>query len=270
MIPRAFINEWRSNVLWQEDEQIEQDLILTRAIIQIFSDDFLRNSLAFRGGTALHKLFNLGQKRYSEDIDLVVIKEGPIGLIFDSIQKQINPWLGIPRRELKKSRANLYYKYKPENMVSESRRVKIEINTVESFHICDYERLTFNCDSQWFKGSAEVNTFNLNELLGTKLRALYQRKKGRDLFDLYFGLKNADVDATKVINIFLKYMDFSDCKVSRAQFEANMSDKIKDPVFREDISSLLVREKNFDIDQAYLDISSILFTKLPGEPWKGK
>ena len=38
--------------------------------------------------------------------------------------------------------------------------------------------------SRWFTGAAKVLTYDLDELLGTKLRALYQRKKGRDLFDL--------------------------------------------------------------------------------------
>ncbi|MGH2469017.1 MAG: nucleotidyl transferase AbiEii/AbiGii toxin family protein [Chloroflexota bacterium] len=41
--------------------------------------------------------------------------------------------------------------------------------------------------SPWFTGSADVPTFALEELLGTKLRALYQRRKGRDLFDLVLG-----------------------------------------------------------------------------------
>lgn len=52
--------------------------MIERALIEIFSDPFLNENLAFRGGTALHKLFLKPQARYSEDIDLVQIKTGPI------------------------------------------------------------------------------------------------------------------------------------------------------------------------------------------------
>ncbi len=270
MIPQYILDSWKKIVPWQSLYQIEQDLVICRALIEIFSNPILKKSLAFRGGTALHKLFLMSETRYSEDIDLVVCEEGAVGYIFDELQKNLNSWLGKPKRIFKENRANLIYRFNSEDASVIISKLKIEINTVEDFCVDGFYFIDFSHNSDWFKGSAKIKTFTLNEILATKLRALYQRKKGRDLFDLYFGLKNADVDATKLINIFLKYMDFSDCKVSRAQFELNMSEKIKDPIFRDDISSLLVREKDFDIEQAYLDISSILLAKLPGEPWKGK
>ncbi len=78
MIPERAIREWNEFVPWQSPIMVEQDLIISRALVSIFSDDFLRENLAFRGGTALHKLFLQPQPRYSEDIDLVQIKPGPI------------------------------------------------------------------------------------------------------------------------------------------------------------------------------------------------
>lgn len=68
----------KDQVAWRSDAQVEQDLIISRALVEIFSDDFLRENLAFRGGTALYKLYLTPAPRYSEDIDLVQIKEGPI------------------------------------------------------------------------------------------------------------------------------------------------------------------------------------------------
>ena len=78
MIPELYINEWHEEVPWSTPQMVEQDLIICRALISIFSDHFLRNNLAFRGGTALHKLFLSPQLRYSDDIDLVQIHPGPI------------------------------------------------------------------------------------------------------------------------------------------------------------------------------------------------
>ena len=79
MINRAAIMAWNERAPWSEPYMVEQDLIISRALVDIFSDDFLASELAFRGGTALHKLY-LGpdQPRYSEDIDLVQINPGPI------------------------------------------------------------------------------------------------------------------------------------------------------------------------------------------------
>jgi len=71
MISRRFIEEWKEKAPWPDNAQVEQDLIIERALVEIFSDDLLRIHFAFRGGTALHKLYLQPQARYSEDIDLV-------------------------------------------------------------------------------------------------------------------------------------------------------------------------------------------------------
>lgn len=76
-------------------------------------------------------------------------------------------------------------------------------------------------------------------LLGTKLRALYQRKKGRDLFDLWYAAQNKEFDAQKVIRTFKQYMKLGDFKVSRKQFEDNLQEKIKDADFIGDTAGLL-------------------------------
>lgn len=78
VIPKPYIAQWQEHAPWNQFYQVEQDLIINRALVEIFSDDFLRENLAFRGGTALHKLFLSPAPRYSEDIDLVQIKPGPI------------------------------------------------------------------------------------------------------------------------------------------------------------------------------------------------
>ena len=74
MLPRRFIEEWKEFAPWSEDAQVEQDLVIEKALLELFSDPFLQERLAFRGGTALHKIFLKPQVRYSEDIDLVQIK----------------------------------------------------------------------------------------------------------------------------------------------------------------------------------------------------
>ncbi len=71
MIPSDYITEWRAEAPWIEDSQVEQDLVISRALVEIFSHPHLSAALAFRGGTALYKLYVRPAARYSEDIDLV-------------------------------------------------------------------------------------------------------------------------------------------------------------------------------------------------------
>ena len=90
MIPRKDIIAWRSVVNWKTNDRVEQDLILSRAMVEIFSDVYLQEDLAIRGGTAIHKLFISQQARYSEDIDLVRKRIGPIKETISRLQKQLN------------------------------------------------------------------------------------------------------------------------------------------------------------------------------------
>ncbi len=89
MIPKPDIAKWQAHAPWKQFYQIEQDLVISRALIEIFSDDFLQENLAFRGGTALHKLYLNPAPRYSEDIDLVQVKPGPIKPVMQRINEVI-------------------------------------------------------------------------------------------------------------------------------------------------------------------------------------
>ncbi|OHE27195.1 MAG: hypothetical protein A3J94_10615 [Syntrophus sp. RIFOXYC2_FULL_54_9] len=93
MIPQDFISEWKKAATWTQNDHVEQDLIVCRALVEIFSHPDLADNLAFRGGTALFKL-HLPPVRYSEDIDLVQVHPGPIGAVMSALQEKLNPWLG--------------------------------------------------------------------------------------------------------------------------------------------------------------------------------
>ena len=103
MIDRASIMAWNEFVPWTDFAMVEQDLIISRALVDIFSDDFLREQLAFRGGTALHKLYLSPQIRYSEDIDLVQINPGPIKPILFRLGEVLS-WM--PDKVIKPKRHN--------------------------------------------------------------------------------------------------------------------------------------------------------------------
>ena len=270
MIPHDFITEWRQQASWTEDGQVEQDLFICRALVEIFTLDAVAKTLAFRGGTALHKLYLAPAARYSEDIDLVQVVAGPIGPVLDAMRGVLDPWLGEPKRTFKEGRVSLGYRIRSEGPPPLPMRLKIEVNSREHFTVFGLEERTFTVDSRWYAGSAAIKTYKLDELLGTKLRALYQRKKGRDLFDLWAAQADGKVDPERVVRCFLRYVDESGLRISRAEFEANFAAKLADPTFTQDVAPLLAPRVAWDVADAARFVREELLTRLPGSPWRGE
>lgn len=78
MLPRAAIVAWSATAPWPTDAQVEQDLVLSRLLVEIANDPLLAAELAFRGGTCLHKLHFDEPLRYSEDLDFVRTSQAPL------------------------------------------------------------------------------------------------------------------------------------------------------------------------------------------------
>lgn len=102
--------EWSTIVPWQQLEQIEQDLIITTALLKIYQYPILREKIAFRGGTVLNKLYFNMPTRYSEDIGLVQVTGEPIGPTIMMLREVMDSWLGTPKRELSVGNATLSYR----------------------------------------------------------------------------------------------------------------------------------------------------------------
>ncbi len=117
--------------------------------------------------------------------------------------------------------------------------MKVEINTREHFSVLGYRQEPFSVGSRWFSGSCTLRTYELEELLGSKLRALYQRRKGRDLFDLWLGLTLGKGNAIAIMKTFRKYLESEGSSVSRAEFRQNLMRKMQRPSFLSDTDTIL-------------------------------
>ena len=263
MIKERCIREWNEFVPWKDMLMVEQDLIICRALVSIFRDDFLRENLAFRGGTALHKLFLQPQPRYSEDIDLVQIKPGPIKPIMFRLGEVLD-WLPNRNTQQKKHSNKLLFRMDSEIPPIQQIRLKVEINCFEHFNVLGLYEVPFRVENSWFTGESMLNTYHLEELVGTKVRALYQRKKGRDLFDLYMALNARELDVDKVLVCYYKYIEFV---VERApsykEFVQNLEQKMQDEEFLEDVTPLLRPEVVFDPKKAYQLVYEKLIDRMP-------
>lgn len=198
MIPKASLIAWSSRAPWPSEDQIEQDLILSRLLVEIANDQLLSNELAFRGGTCLHKLHFEEPLRYSEDLDFVRTNQRPmLGKIFDAL-RSIADRVGLREHRW---------------------------------------RFPYAVDSSWWSGDAKVRTFPIEEILATKVRALCQRRKGRDLFDLWIGLDRPGVDGEEIAAGLYHYMGSR--VYSYPQLVNHFETKLDDPDFAADLVALV-------------------------------
>jgi len=263
MIPQQYITEWSEIAPWKANEQVEQDLIICRSLVELFSDDIIAEKLAFRGGTALHKLFLEPQSRYSEDIDLVQITAEPFGPLIDKIRKLLS-FLGEPKIKQKDRNTSMIFNFESEIQPVQVLKLKVETNCREHFSVFNLKEKLFEVNSQWFNGECNITTYEIEELLGTKLRALYQRKKGRDLYDLYKALKTNDsLSKEKIIQVFQHYMKHEVTGIpSKASYLKNLEDKMNDPEFLGDTTALLRPDEIYDPKEGFSLVKSELIDKM--------
>jgi len=253
MIPRASIIAWSATAPWPSEDQVEQDLILSRLLVEIASDPLLSEQLAFRGGTCLHKLHLKEPQRYSEDLDFVRTNQQPIlDEVFDRL-RAITERMGL--REHRRTfpskgsdTATMWFDADAESGAA-TIRVKIETNVAESTSYAQHLFIPFDVSSPWWSGGTEIRTFAIEEILATKVRALCQRRKGRDLFDLWVGLNLPGVDSGEVAAALAHYMQGR--VYSYPQLVGHLKTKLGDSDFAADLSGL-VRSipPNYDIAEA--------------------
>jgi predicted nucleotidyltransferase component of viral defense system len=275
MIPAMNIVAWGRTVPWAEQRQVEQDLVMARALVEIFSDEFLRTQLRFRGGTALNKLHFPKALRYSEDIDFTRTTEGKLGPVLDRLRAVLQPWMGHAHYDLGLIGPSLTFTMEAEDKASKAPiRVKIEMATRERTAYDGPHSVPFAVKNSWFTGTANIETFSKEEILATKLRALLQRDKGRDLVDLsHAHAVFDDLDHARVVTLFDNYLTAAEQAISRAEAEERMFAKLAEPSFLADVRPLLTAEEAIKFDAAaghaaFRAVFQNFIKRIPGHPWK--
>jgi predicted nucleotidyltransferase component of viral defense system len=233
MIPYDTITAWGVLHPWPTREQIEQDMLLSRAICDIYANERLAGELVLRGGTALNKLILAKPYRYSEDLDFVRTTSGGIGEIMRELTE-----LGKMAAFQVKTRIGqfpkVYWLGKAQTGID--LRIKIELNTNERSPVLPLTSVRHVIQSDWYSGEADARVFQFEEIAATKLRALYQRSKGRDLFDLWLLATEIRVDSNLVLDVFSAYRPQG--YTSKKAIE-NLEAKLRNPGFMSDIAFLI-------------------------------
>jgi predicted nucleotidyltransferase component of viral defense system len=268
---QAHLTAWQTHAPWPKRSQIEQDLRLSRGVTAIFTDEVLRSHLAMRGGTVLHKAHLAPAARYSEDIDLVLTKPMDTAILEKHLLRVLTPILGAPapsifldawlalRNASKRSKIlSIKFKFIPIGL-SRNETIKVDINLNE--HAALYPLVNVNFQSLDEEGelvTAQAISYDINEMLGTKTRALMQRQQGRDLFDLWFawsqsqaGATPYSVDGKRAMQAFEWYLANEGTAMGLEEAGQLLDQRLSNTTFRQDMDTLLRPGlPKFDVDAA--------------------
>jgi len=277
-ITRQDILAHQTVVPWSAQYQVEQDLLLCRAMTALFNDKFLSAQVAMRGGTLLHKVHLAPPCRYSEDIDLVVVGPRPEGHIRRAIRRVLTDVLGVPkasawdtitlalRNTVKPSRV-LRMTYSLPSIMEPGRMLDIvvEANVTERTPHRSVVAIPFRFPFRDQPVETQIKGYDIHELLGTKMRAMFQRKRGRDLFDLYWALtkSTSPVQPAGIIESFQHYMKQEGTKAPRAEFIGILDAHLRDRGFCSDMESLLRAGISYDPQSAGAYVKTKLLSLLP-------
>ena len=277
-ITRQDILTHQAVVPWAAQYQVEQDLLLCRAMVALFDDKFLSSQIAMRGGTLLHKVHLAPAARYSEDIDLVVVGTRPADHIRRAIRRVLTDVLGTPkasvwdtlklaiRNTVKPSRV-LRMTYAARSIIEPNRTLEIvvEANVTERKPHRTVVEMPFSFLFRDKAVQTRIKGFDIHEMLGTKMRAMFQRKRGRDLFDLYWALTKSPtpVDPAAIIASFEHYLKQEGTKADRAEFIGILDDHLKDRGFCSDTEPLLRSGISYDPQSAGRYVKANLLSLLP-------
>ena len=270
----------QASVPWPELYQVEQDLLLSLSMRAIFDDPVLSAQVAMRGGTVLHKIHLAPAARYSEDIDLVAVGERPEGHIRKALMRVLRPVLGrekssawatlrlAVRNSAKSSRIlRCIYRVPSASVPGRELTVEVETNVSERLPKYPLQRLPLALNIRGQSLESTIVSYNINEMLGTKMRALFQRRKGRDLFDLYWALTTESalpVKVDDVVSAFQHYMREEGTKVPRAEFVAHLRSCTEDRAgFCTDMAPLLRKDLDYDPRKAGSYVEDQVLSRLP-------
>jgi len=279
MLTRQDILAHQATAPWPVIRQIEQDLLLCRAMVAVFNDPFLKSQIAMRGGTLLHKAHLAPAARYSEDMDLVVVGERPEEHIRAALKRVLGAVLGKHKRwgweELtltvrdaaKPSRIfRLTYEVASVSEPGRSLTIVVEANVEERQPYLPIVEVPFSVPFRGQSLAARLNSFDLHEMMGTKMRALFQRKRGHDLFDLYWGLSRparSPVKPERIIESFQHYMSQEGTVVPRDEFLRQLDARLADRGFCSDMDPLLRTGIAYDPQSAGKHVREALLMRLP-------
>ena len=190
---------------------VEKDYFLTLLLEGVAQTPLLKQTLVFKGGTALRKIY-LKNYRYSEDLDFTMRKA--LG------REELRGALESAREYLEREH-NAEFRIKNFNSKSYFTDVKVQFTGLKrtkniiAFDLSPdeiiveepRERIVFN---PYYEKEFSIPVYTLDEIVAEKMRSLLQRTRVRDYYDVWYLLtkKKKELDGKNIRKIFLKKTEY--------------------------------------------------------------
>lgn len=249
---------WADEISINDLVLAEQDFRLSHVLIDIGSDDFLGERLYLKGGTAINKLYLKETPRLSVDLDFNAVGEKARVLaerkaIRDRLIRLLEEQdAGYKvKYDYRYEQTTVHAKYTP--IFGGEQTLKLEISNVERFPIMQGRRMDFVLPLTG--ESFEITTYQLEELSSTKIRALFDRLTGRDIYDIY-QLSSFDLDLRALRKMVLYYFFRSKKVFNPKLFFRNLETKFKSGKLVDDVSGFIRAGGHFSLERAIDDVIS--------------
>jgi len=171
----------------------EKDYFLA-IVSKIIYDSSLRDKLVFKGGTALHHCY-LNQMRFSEDLDFTSLDRN---ITLMDVKKIFEPFNFLEvKKEYTSSATIKLERLTYDGPLGQSNSLKLEIDFMQNV-VLPAKDLEYN--NVW-KVDTKVKVMDIHEIIAEKLRALSDRARYRDFYDLFQILKNFKMDLQEIIEL---------------------------------------------------------------------
>jgi predicted nucleotidyltransferase component of viral defense system len=230
----------------------EQDLRLLYALRAIYSDPYLSSRLGLKGGTALNKLYfpELGRLSLDLDFNALGTKEGVfsdrwpvVDRITAHLTRQDSNY--VIKTNYSYEQTTIRARYLP-TLGTRSQSIKLEISFVERFPIL--APVVKSLEIPALGEPLSIQSYALEELVATKIRALHDRMKGRDIYDLDQAA-TLPLDETVVRKMVLYYFYRARQVFDYKSLLANVQKKLSRPRFVNDLQGFLRADATFQFRQ---------------------
>jgi predicted nucleotidyltransferase component of viral defense system len=170
----------------------EKDYLLA-LVLKILYGSHLADKLVFKGGTALHHLY-LDQLRFSEDLDFGSLAE----VTLDDLQEIFSEYEFL---EIKKASLSDYTlkiaRLRFQGPLGQPNSLRIDIDLTQEVIL----PARFVRYRNFYHVDVEVLGMDMVEICAEKMRAMNERARYRDFYDLAMAFKKSKVDPHRMMEI---------------------------------------------------------------------
>ena len=226
MIDKREILEAASS-LGLQPSVVEKDYVLGWLLAGIYANSELTDGWVFKGGTCLKKCY-FETYRFSEDLDFTLRDEACLDLAFlqrtlGNVVEWVSDFSGltIPTDQLSfdiyqnpRGRLSCQGKVGYRGPVSPTSggwpKIKLDLTADEVLVLPPVKRAVFHPYTDGPEGGIWINSYAYEEAFGEKIRALGERTRPRDLYDVINLYRHGDTrpSAALLLNVLTKKCEF--------------------------------------------------------------